>query len=415
VKVAASVAALLLAACGGDGESAVTDTAIVDTVAADTNTATDTSADAETDTTAADTGEAANACAPNPCSGRTPHCAPSADMLLSGVGGASCVVTSGGEPQCRWADELATLCDHDAVCLGAPGTAECRPPAEACEYRFARAATLVTRIALASQGDDDAGAFDYTGDGVVDNAVGELIAEFSGPAYFDADVNGELVELVETAGSSFLLEYRRAEDDEPGVDVSWLFGVDEDGVWSNNLLGVSRFAVERGAFDGALPAARFIDGTLVNGTLRGQAPSFELRVPYGTEVFGGPLREVRVEAQTTLGDNGRGLSFTGAKLGALVPMSTLVSVVNDSVTSRCACADFAGGGLVGGESPSFACNTAADASACTDEADGFCETLVDACPLALALITPDVDDALSLGLFIDGVSVTLDGLEPACD
>jgi hypothetical protein len=157
--------------------------------------------------------------------------------------------------------------------------------------------------------------------------------------------------------------------------------------------------------------------TASNGTLRARGAAMELLLPLTTEFFGLRVTELRLDGRVALGDNGRGPSLTplaadvhGARLGALVPISEIYRAVNAFATDACACLDIGGQSLVVQSAGGWQCNRAGT-SACDsgDPDESICIDLATYCSAALLLVSPDVADSISIGLWVHGVSATLQG------
>src|SRR5262249_19693631 len=144
-------------------------------------------------------------------------------------------------------------------------------------------------------------------------------------------------------------------------------------------------------------------------------------LPLTDDFFAAAVRDVRLDAAVVLGGNGRGLELRavapdtrGARFGALFPIAEVYRAVNAFASGSCPCLDLGGGDLVTQGPDGWRCNAAVTAACSPDDPDeSLCIDLASYCGAALLLLHPDVGDAYSVGLWIEGVSAGLDGFVTA--
>lgn len=423
-----AVVALLMAVagCGGDDGAADigADTVFVPDVdvAADgtpdgapdaETTAPDTTPDIAGDTASDTLGPDVVMCGSEACVDRpTAGCSPDKLSRWSYRADPICQDDAGGFPMCVWplSDDR---CVEGEACRVENGGAICAPPRDTCEVALSRFGTWISAARLPT-GADDACCFDYDGDGTVDNGLAELAQSIAG--IFDSNPQGFIDAFILRGLNAYLLQYTGLDSvfDDAGLRVDVLVGYDKDGDPGDNLLGTERFLVRTGSYDGPSPVGTLASAVIDDGVLTGRSATMRFPMPLTADLFVAEVRDVRLEGQVFLGGNGRGLSLEGsgggARFGALFPLAEVYRAVNAFARDTCACVDTGGADLVSNASGTWQCH-AADSAACNpaDPEESLCIDLAGYCSAALLLLRPDVGDAFSVGLWLEGASAGFDG------
>lgn len=425
--------AMALAACGGDG-GAAGDTS-GDTVFVPGDATLDGAADSVADAIANDTGapDASDGtgatdsapdtlgpdvvmCGSEACVDRpAPGCSPDKLSRWSYTADPFCQDDAGGFPMCVWPLTDARCLEGEA-CRVEGDSALCAAPRDTCEVALSRFGTWISAARLPS-GDDDACCFDFDGDGTVDNGLAELAQSVAG--LFDSDPQAFIDAFVERALNAYLLQYTGLDSvfDDAGLRVDVLVGYDKDGDPTDNRLGTERFLVRTGSYDGPNPVGTLASSVIADGVLSGRSATMRFPMPLTADLFIAEVRDVRLEGQVYLGANGRGLTLEGtgagghgARFGALFPLAEVYRAVNAFAHDTCTCLDTAGADLVSNADGFWQCH-AADSAACNpaDPDEARCIDLAAYCSAAILLLRPDVGDAFSVGLWLEGVSAGFDG------
>lgn len=345
-----------------------------------------------------------------------------------------------------------TLVADTAVADTAPGdtiaTDTVKDPNDPCSYAFSDNGSYLLHLALASvSGTDGADGkpvdhccFDQTGDGVVDNKLGEVVALIQGLPQITNTVNAVIAENIGDGTLTLLFEVAQLDSFAADNDATiyGFYGTDTDTDHANNVAGTGSFTANLSSFTPgtATPRIAFPGVIVTNGHFVAGPSVFHLDIPLagGLELVAdvqraklegtmaaGPAGGVAIDGTTA---NPEGGTF-GAKLGGIIAQDDLFGAFNDFVSARCGCLSVPGGGPVlinNAANESWSCASSIDKSACSesDPAQKQCRTLADVCGIALALVAPDVDtdssgkpDAFSLGFWVKATGATIVGVDPA--
>ncbi|MFO0744581.1 MAG: hypothetical protein U1F43_02770 [Myxococcota bacterium] len=398
-----------------------------DTVA---ETVDDTVGEVVADTTAEviDDVDAVDPCEPNPC--LTPpdsDCDHDELLTFAAVGACS---AGDGEPVCDYA-EARTACGDAARCyLG-----RCLADGDPCDYAFDERVSYVTRLQVGSQGRDDEATgqpvdvccFDLTGDGKIDNRIGDI---FDAARSFSGDVNEIIQEQIDYGAVVLLFQTRGVESavDDDAVEVDGFYGSNPDGDHAADVAGLGTLSADPTSFvpGTAEPEAHFGTASITAGVLDAGPARFHLRIPLFGAALDIAVSQTRLVAEVAVGPNGHGLTLDGtrtdpdsgatygAMLGGAIRQLDLLAALNDFIRSCGDCVTFpddAAGLFTVDADGAVGCQTPI-ANSCGDPA---CSQIPDLCPLILGLAVPDVDldhdgvpgspkDGLSVGAFIKATS-----------
>ncbi len=315
------------------------------------------------------------------------------------------------------------LCDSDGDCAHVV-IEDCLCPAgaSACQsWQGTGVASWLSSLTVAAPSPAPACCFDYTGDGVPDNRLGEVISNLASLTGHVPDL--ALYELVLTGDLTRLLTYdgldSLAGDTVVGVTMhDGYSAADHDmrlggEAWFSALTSVAK--TSPALFSGAVDA----DG-LEAGPAALTLPAVDLAL--GTTVLA-PIAQARLAGAISLGDNDAGLTITDGRIGGVVSVTWLLDRLND-VLGGCDCLALTPGAVLfelAGQ----------DLVVCTPEfllAPGTCleashgpvcaslDTDKDEWCTALTVTSPDVDtdgsgvpDAYSIGYRFEAVSANVAG------
>lgn len=406
--------------------------------AADTGTATDTATDAGPADVAEDV-PAADPCDPNPCTQKAAECVGTVATTYTAPG--TCTVVDGAAT-CEFATDQETDCAqqnqlcYNGACLdgGAPG-----------DHTFSGQASFVSGMRIPGK-DDDPCCFDFTGDGAPDNALGGLLDSIGG-ILGDTDVNGMIQSSIADGTIAILLEYVGLDAANAAADADLTMngfygayatfqagGTTPD--YDTALTGEGHFTVDPNSFiEGtAMPLISFAGAKIQGGVLTAGPSLFTLNFPLMGMLLSASVNGTQIEADVAANLNGKGLDFTGAKLGGYVKAEELAGAIN-AVLTGCDCLGLSTDLITFDPmvaEPKLACDDTAldefkaNGPNCTED-EGICydigskASIMDlVCGVGLNLLALDVDsddnglvDSISVGVRLDGVAATIDGLTPA--
>jgi hypothetical protein len=303
---------------------------------------------------------------------------------------------------------------------------ECKEAGTPQDYVFSTTASVVTGLTLATVDGAPECCFDLNGDGKGnDNKLGQVIDALAPLLGEEVGVNAELAASIESGSISYLFEYVGLSglqgflDDTPPFTINIFSGQDTDDDYSDNLAGTGSYFAELDSFSPGTgnPLSYFPNVTITDGQMKAGPGKLNLAFNLGTIVFDVVISETMLEASVEPGPNPDGIAFTNGKLGGVLTMKDFYAALNTYADTECSCLnvetelitymEITGKGL---------CN---DTSASTCANDSVCKQVGDSCFALLLLINPDVDidmdgilDGMSIGIWMDGTSTTIQGLEP---
>lgn len=265
--------------------------------------------------------------------------------------------------------------------------------------------------------------FDFTGDGVADNKIGQLLALASGLG-FDVNVGIEVAIANGTLVNLLAFSHMENEADDPTLDLTFLKGTDTDFDFGPNLLGLGDFYVLLESLNAnQQPKWTFGSARVRAGRLEAFDGVFDLDFPDLLDQVRIPVVKGRIEADVLPGAElaaGGRVTLDAGKLGGVVLRDEFFASLNDasiacSCLSRAVYDRQANGGYV--------CNaTAADVTNCASQSSG-CRFLADpqTCGLLGTAVSNSVDvdadgdgeaDSYSFGANFTGVGASLVGNQP---
>ena len=444
---------LALAACDSGSGTGTTDTNVGADVTTDapggndvtspepdaaTDTAMDTVMDTATDAGPTDVAEdvpAADPCDPNPCLAKAAECVGTVATTYTTPG--TCTAVDGAAT-CEFATDQETDCTADSkVC----SNGACVDGGDPSAYTFSDQASFVKAMRIPGK-DDDPCCFDYTGDGAPDNALGGLlglVAQFA-PG---TDVNGMIQSSIADGTIAILLEYVGLDAANAAADADLTMngfygayatfqagGTTPD--YDTALTGEGHFTVDPNSFiEGtATPLISFAGAKIQGGVLTAGPSLFTLNFPLMGMLLSASVNGTQIEANVTaqMTDSASGLQFNDAKLGGYVKAEELAGAIN-AIMNGCTCLGLSTDLITFdpyATKPKLACDADAQnqigSNTCTPD-DGICNdvaTNISIVCLGAGFISLDVDsddngfvDSISVGVRLDGVAATIDGLTPA--
>lgn len=339
-------------------------------------------------------------------------------------------------------DSATTASDDTAVATDAadtasPDAADTHDPNDPCQYVFSSNVSYLTKLAIASLGDDSAGppaddcCFDFSGDSDPDNRMGEIVKLTDGLPQIKTKLNDIIAANIADGTLTVLVELVGADDfgAASNATLNVFYGSDTDSDQANNVAGQGTFTASLSSFASgtATPATTFGGVIVTNGNLFAGPSTFHMSLPLSPSlVVAADIERTRIEGKVAAGASGgftvSGGAF-GAKLGGIIPEQSLFDAFNGFAASRCGCLSLGGASaLIEKKNGEWQCAASIDTSACHDDIDveRQCKTVASICGVALAFITPDIDsdgvggpDAFSVGAWIEGVGAQIVGVEPA--
>lgn len=264
-------------------------------------------------------------------------------------------------------------------------------------------AAILDELRIAGTEDSPQCCFDFTGDNVIDNSLGQNMAGFgflteTNAALRDAMAVGEPAIILELDGlganrtGPFLLDY-------------WL------GAWAPSMTAIAPtdndVLVSVGSIDaGAQPFTYFASAVLQGTHLTASGGTVELPITLLGPVIPLTFRNARIEADL----EGTAFPTMRGKLGGAVLVDDIFGAVNHYVSQNCSCLAL-DGPLIG--KGTGACAPEATPDACGAECREFAETcnLYGAIPL-FADVDRDGDglnDSMTIGMSFHAVPATIVG------
>jgi hypothetical protein len=325
-------------------------------------------------------------------------------------------------------EDAAGEVDPGATCQTSPAHPRCEADPDA--FDGWDTASVVSAIEFAF---DDTCCFDIDGDGINDNALGELLELAEG---FDVDVesfNASIAESIASGSLVLLVEHQGAVSQGGDFAINYYLGTQDGDFTAPTAQGPNRYTVDRGSLrSGVWPSAR-MDQATHDGASMSAGPGV---VEIATELLG-PVFSVRITAAqieatvdpaSTFGEEG--VRLTGGALGGAVRVSEIFDAINDVYDANCGCAPLPDGARLLSYDPASLADAACsapdnDTSAC--EADSVCVTAYELCGfVGLAGLVVDIDadapgtdcvdagtcDAISLGTTFETLGATITGVTP---
>ncbi|MBL8785828.1 MAG: hypothetical protein JNJ59_13055 [Deltaproteobacteria bacterium] len=413
-----------LAACDSDDPATDTTDTVTDTNTnpdtTDTNTNPDTDATTTPDTDTAGDTTVTDPCDPNPCTTAPAATCDGTTKKVTYAATGTCTA-NGTAASCAYAP-TTTNCGNGEVCAAGA----CVAAGDVCDYVFVDRVSYVTHIAVGNQAaatggvTPDACCFDFTGDDKVDNKLGSVLKAASG--LLNLDINATIAEQITSGSLTLLLETKGVDDaaNDSSVAIAGFYGASVD---ANAAAGTGHFTANPSSFQTGtnVPLISFPTAKIVSSVLTAGPNLFQLSLPIVGAQLDIAVTNTQLEGTVAVGPNGKGLTMDGngglgAKLGGVVKKKDLYDALNGYL-STCTCVT--GGALI---SEAGTCNTL-NTSACDNATDGqACTALPQYCSALIGLLsadvdlnedgdTKDIDDGISIGVWVKATSGTVDGVD----
>lgn len=368
-------------------------------------------------TTATDNGTqdvpAVDPCVENPCGAKASTCDGDATVQFS----EPVCENVDGEAVCTYT-EASDPCDAGWTCV----KGACVEAGDPNSYVFSDEGTILTSLAIGGVGDAEPCCFDFDDDGEINNALGKLLNGL-GNILGDTDVNLEITSNMTEGSLAILFNYKGLDDlvNDDTVDMAVFYGEDTDDDYADNLAGTGDFLVDPTSFvEGTMvPMANFPGAKIQNGIFSAGPSVFNLAFPIGNIKLLAAVSGALIEAEVSAGPSGKGLAFTGGKLGGYIRMEDLYGALNSYVSGGCECLGLSGELIEYNEAKGKMACASVDNSSCdsNDPDQETCAQLGSFCGAALLFLKPDIDsdddgekDAMSVGAWVSGTSATITGL-----
>ncbi len=267
--------------------------------------------------------------------------------------------------------------------------------------------------------------FDYTDDGIPDNALGDLFSTIGSLIGMDAN---QILEDKITSGvfcQLFDIQDLDSVSDDDSLSLSIMSGSDSDDNYENNLDGSEEYTVGDDSFvwiDQVCtmePLNVFDSASVEQGVITAQAEQLrKIFIPSAVapdELSSVILKDAKLTASLQSGANG--VIMTEGKMGGAVAVDEICEQFNDYVETNCDCLNLDGPFMtcaVDGDTYGVQC--ASSESQC--EPDSSCDTLAQFCPFVSTMLeSADLDmdldgvnDSFSLGIRFSATSATVTGV-----
>ncbi len=273
---------------------------------------------------------------------------------------------------------------------------------------------------------------DYDGDGIDDNALGDLVAQLAGPPA-ETDFNEVIDYQIQNGVLVYLFEYAywSDENNDASLELDLLFGRDTDADFAPNLAGTGDFYIEPDSLDAnGDPRSNFPSASVSNGRLSVSGGSAPLSLPVGTELIEVDVTDIVIEADVVPGadfEAGGRVELTNGQLAGLVTLDELFGALND-VARNCSCIA-TDPVFTENSTDTWVCNsTPEDAESCNNDPNAtlMCQNLADTtaisgCSIIASVLSnsPDLDrdgddsnETLSLGATFEAVGAEITGVAP---
>lgn len=282
-------------------------------------------------------------------------------------------------------------------CTDTPKPARC--DADAATFTEWAPASVVNTFAIPNP-DDDLCCFDFNGDDVADNGLGQALGLM--PELL-VSVNDGIGDSIASGSLALVLEHQGVDLTKDGdFSIFFLLGEPVGDLTApkpegNNEYKINPSSFEAGTYAQAVALAKLEAGKVVAG------PG---SVGLAIELFGATLNltisSARVTADVDAANTGadKGVALNNGKLGGVIRVSSIFDALNTFSMDNCGCvAGLDGKGLISydpNDLAQAACVEGADAAGCNadDQVQGICKTLVDdACGFVslISTVAPDVN------------------------
>lgn len=206
--------------------------------------------------------------------------------------------------------------------------------------------TFFREFVIETEGEEDACCFDLTGDGMIDNYLGEEVASAAGSVEGFTDINENISNSIWAGELIYLLETENWQHPEwdSEFDLNVMMGSYSDHDMDDNMVGNGSFWVASSNFDtNDEPRFGFEHAHVADGELWAEGGFLEIRMPGLVEGFGAPFGDVRLSgdiAQVPEPDLTSGGSFEirNGKLGGALLRDRFFRSLNE-LSYDCECFD----------------------------------------------------------------------------
>ncbi len=180
---------------------------------------------------------------------------------------------------------------------------------------------------------------DLTGDGVIDNKIGQYVSILGG---IGGNVNANIDEAVQAGQLAYVLEYANwgNETFDGDLDFRVFLGADDDLDFADNLAGMGSFFLRAESFDVAQnPKWNFEDVTVNNGHMVARGGTLELFFPGLLDQVQMLMKNVRIEADVVPPADlasGGGVALDNGTISGALDRDLFYSSMNEAANT-CTC------------------------------------------------------------------------------
>jgi len=313
-----------------------------------------------------------------------------------------------------------TTVEEEVTCDSDPRPERC--DADPATFDAWGAASVVASLEIVA---DDSCCFDFDGDDVNDNGLGDLLASAGSSFGFSVDdANSTIQGAIDDGSIALLLEHQDLAEAGGDFSINFLLGAQDGDFTAPVAEGGNTYTIDPASFDeGVWPQARVgnanLDGTTVTG-----GPG---TVGIAISLFGATLNlrvtaaqlNAEVDSARTAFD-GTGVALVNGEIGGIIKAADLFDSLNNFFDSTCGCVSGVDGDLISYNPDDIAntattmCAAAPDTSGCdeNDDAQSACATIVDNCETVVGFLPLLLDiDSRKLGENCEeGEEITCDSL-----
>ncbi len=329
----------------------------------------------------------------------------------------------------------------DADCTGANPPERCA--ADPATFSDWAPASVVSKLSLTATTDTDTDAgvipgccYDFTGDGELNNALGNLVKQLGPQLNLSLeDANATLQGAIDDGSVALVLEHQGVDAAGGDFAINFLLGVQDGDFTGPAAEGGNQYKINPSSFDAGVWAQARIPNANLAGTAVTGGPGL---VAIAFNLFGISLNlqifAAQVEAAVaSIDDNG--VALTGGKLGGVLRLNDLFGALNSFAATNCGCLNLADGDtfIVGDNvADGYECGDLSN-STCEEggpgEFDGTCASVAGQCTLVATTLPSLADvnseaigsecsvgedcDSLSVGFTFEAAGAVITGVAPA--
>ncbi len=318
-----------------------------------------------------------------------------------------------------------TVANNGTTVPAPPTCADANPPARCSEDPTTKTdwapTSIINQLIIEGTEDDPVCCFDYTGDGEIDNALGQDVGGLIG---LDA-INDNIATSIDDGSLVLLLEHAGLDDATTDDDFLINFFIGShvepfDGLEATN----NQVLIDPASFDmGSQPQAYVPDASVTGGAVAAGPGTVKIQISLAAATLDVTVSQARIEADVDAANSAldaTGVSLSGGKLGGVVKVRDVFTAANEFAANSCTCLGLTQPLL---DDNGMCPEDGGDVTACEDAMEDTCATVGENCGLFGAVsIFADVDldgdgaagtidDGLSLGASFTTAGAEITGVE----